>query len=455
MKVHFKTYGCQMNERDSDAAFALLAAQGHSAAAGEEDADLVVLNTCSVRDQAERKALGKLGVLCHLKRSRPGLIIGVMGCMAQRLGRELIDKLPDLDFVIGTDQIKQLPEIVAELALSSGAKASATDWEPDNLGGMDAHRAAVSGERPFSAFVSISRGCNRFCSYCIVPYVRGREHSRDQASIVEEVRKLAASGVKEITLLGQNVAAYGLDGIAPPVDDAISPFAELLEKVDAVEGIERIRFTSPHPAFFNSRLIEAMASLPKVCECVHLPLQSGSDRILKLMNRPYSAARYLEIVDSLKSRIPDICFSTDVIVGFPGESDADFQVTRELMEKVDYDNAYVFKYSPRSGTKAAAMPDDVAQDVKELRNKILLEDHKRRVAKAYAAQAGRVVQAMAEGPSKRNPERWSGLSRNGRHLIFTPPPGLAPGSLIELRVVRASSVTLFGEPLSQANPATS
>jgi tRNA-2-methylthio-N6-dimethylallyladenosine synthase len=288
MRVHIKTYGCQMNERDSEAALALLVSRGHVAAASEDDADAVILNTCSVRDQAERKALGKLGVLGHLKERKPDLLLGVMGCMAQRLGEELLEKLPHLDFVVGTDQLNHLPETLAEAAAHSRLALIARD--PENLEGMDAHRPELA-RSPISAFISISRGCNRFCSYCIVPYVRGRETSRAPDSIVAEAEALVESGVKEITLLGQNVAAYGFDGVPPPIPDDASPFADLLARLSSLEALRRLRFTSPHPAFFNARLIEAIGALLKVCAAVHLPLQSGSDRVLKAMNRPYDAAR--------------------------------------------------------------------------------------------------------------------------------------------------------------------
>jgi len=441
MRIYIKTYGCQMNERDSEAALALLASCGHSAAQGEFDADVIILNTCSVRDQSERKAVGKLGLLKRLKRERPSLLLGVMGCMAQSLGDKLLETIPHLDFVIGTDQIHSLPEVIDELAATR--KPLSKTAPDDALAKMDAHR--VSSDNTFSEFISIMRGCNRFCSYCIVPFVRGRERSRDKGEIVEEAKRLAAAGIKEIMLLGQNVAAYGLDGTHPPIKDDVSPFAELLEELNGIDGIRRIRFTSPHPAFFNSRLVEALGRLDKLCDCLHLPLQSGSDKILKLMNRPYSAAQYLELTERIKARVPTMIFSTDVIVGFPGETEEDFEATRALMEKVSFDNAFIFKYSPRRGTNAAKLGDDVPQEAKERRNHILLEDLDSRVEQRNMELVGKTFEILVEGPSKRNPKRWAGRTTGNKLVVFDPPPGTKPGDFFTATIASSTSMTLFGE----------
>ncbi len=441
MRIHIKTYGCQMNERESDAAYALLASCGHSTAQGEFDADVIILNTCSVRDQSERKAIGKLGILKRLKRERPAILLGVMGCMAQSRGEELLKDIPHLDFVIGTDQLHALPETLDELAAS---KARVAKTGSDGKAGQ-ADGSRTSSDNAFSEYISVMRGCNRFCSYCIVPFVRGRERSRPQEEIVEEARLLAASGIKEITLLGQNIAAYGLDGRTPPLDDNVSPFAELLERLDGIEGLRRIRFTSPHPAFFNSRLIETLGGLRKGCDCVHLPLQSGSDRILKLMNRPYSAVEYLAITERLLKLVPSMLFSTDVIVGFPGETEEDFEATRSLMEKVAFDNAFIFKYSPRRGTKAAGLPDDIPMELKERRNQLLLEDMERRVEQRNMELVGKTLEVLAEGPSKRNPKRWSGRTSSNKLAVFDPPTGIRPGELLNVRICSSTSMTLFGE----------
>ena len=291
------------------------------------------------------------------------------------------------------------------------------------------------------------RGCNRFCSYCIVPYARGRERSRSQESILEEARRLADSGIKEIMLLGQNVAAYGMESL--PRTDDVSPFADLLEKLAGIEGIRRIRFTSPHPAFFNKRLIEAIANTPKVCKSIHLPLQSGSDRILKAMNRPYTAEQYIEIVNRLKSQCSEIAFSTDIIVGFPTETDEDFEKTRAVMEEVGYDLAFIFKYSPRKGTKAAELlADDVPQEIKEKRNQILLETLARSSANANDKFVGRTLEVFAEGVSKRNSSRWSGRTELNKLVVFEPEGSLHNGDILQVRIEHATSMTLFGRIVS-------
>ena len=445
MRFYIKTYGCQMNERDSDSAAALLQSEGHIPADSEEDADLVILNTCSVRDQAERKAIGKLGIMKRLKKENPNMIFGIMGCMAQSRGEELLRKIDHLDFSLGTDQIHRLPEIVDSI-LARRSKVLADERTGADTPGIDMHRVEPDGGHGFSAFVSIMRGCSRFCSYCIVPYARGPERSRDPASVVAEVRALAGRGVREVMLLGQNVAAFGLDNQAPARDD-ISPFADLLEQLNAINGLRRIRFTSPHPAYFNKKLVAAVTGLDKVCKSVHLPLQSGSDRILRKMNRPYTAQEYLEIVRALRAGSPEITFSTDVIVGFPTETEEDFQQTRNVMADVGFDNAYIFKYSPRQGTRSARWADDVPVEEKELRNQLLLKDLENSLRERNAALTGRIFEIMAEGPSKRNPARWQGRTDTFKNVVFTPDPAdaIAPGDFRMVRIVRTTAMTLYGE----------
>ena len=442
MKIYIKTYGCQMNERDSDSAAAFLIAAGYELVDNEQDADVLIFNTCSVRQQAEVKAIGKLGILKKLKRIKPDIIIGAMGCMAQNRKEELFEKVPHLDFVLGTEMFHLLPETIDSVVAERG-RIIHTGFDDAVLHKMGA-RLPVSKET-VSAFIAIMRGCSRFCSYCIVPYVRGREKSRPQDDIIREARMLAESGVREIFLLGQNVAAYGLDNRAAPSVSEGSPFAELLAGLNDIKGVSRIRFTSPHPAYFNDALIDAMASLDKVCECLHLPLQSGSDRMLKAMNRPYTAARYMEVIGKLKAKIPDISFSTDVIVGFPGETDEDFDATRKIMNEVSFENAYIFKYSPRKGTKAAGMTDDVPTSVKEERNQLLLADLSARSEAANSALNGKIVEVLVEGVSKRNSERMSGRSRSNRVVIFDPVPGTGSGDIVNVRIDRTSAVSLFGK----------
>lgn len=436
MKFYIKTYGCQMNERDSEAAAAMLLADGHIQVFSEDDAELILFNTCSVREQAELKAIGKLSIL---KKKSSGKYFGVMGCMAQSRGEELLKKIPHLNFVLGTDKIHELPEIAGKL--QPGLKNASLEHDDiQDAAGLDSHLVSKNG---FKAYVSIMRGCDRFCTYCIVPYVRGRERSRSADSILNEVRALAAAGIKEVMLLGQNVAAYGTKGLK--MDPEVSPFADLLEEIAKIDGIERIRFTSPHPAFFNQRLIECIAETPKICKYVHLPLQSGSDRILKAMNRPYTAEQYMEIVRSLKEKCGgNIAFSTDIIVGFPGETDEDFEMTRKIMEEVEFDLAYIFKYSPRKGTKSSLMEDDVPQVVKEERNQILLKELEKSSQKENLKAVGQTLELLAEGPSKRNPARWCGRTDQNKLAVFENTCNAGIGDKVKVRIDRATAMTLFG-----------
>ncbi len=441
MRIYIKTYGCQMNERDSEALAGMLAARGHQLTAAEEEADVLLFNTCSVREQAERKAVGKVGFMKKLKQRNPDLLIGILGCMAQRRGEELFHELPHLDFVLGTGQLHTLPDLLEQLAeerkrIVEVAESSAV------LTGMGCHYLTPGS---CTAQIAITRGCNRFCAYCIVPYVRGREISRDHDDVVREARELAEAGIREILLLGQNVAAYGLGGNINPPPPGVSPFADLLEELAKIDGIRRIRFTSPYVSYFNDRLIRAIAATPKVCRNIHLPLQSGSNRILRAMNRQYTAESYLETVEKLQAAMPEITFSTDVIVGFPGEEESDFNATRELMERVGFDNAFIFKYSPRPGTRAAALDDQVPQSVKEERNQLLLADLAARTHRHLRALVGTEQAVLVEGVSKRMQERWSGRTDGNRTVHFLPIDGLKAGDVVPVRILRAGNVSLFGE----------
>ena len=439
MKIHIKTYGCQMNERDSEAVGALLTEAGHTLVADETSADVLLFNTCSVRDAAERKAKGKIGYMRKLKLRRPDLIIGVMGCMAQRLGDRLLAELPHLDFVLGTGQTHRAPEVIARIA-ADRSRLAETAADPEEIDMLGAH-----GHNSWSAQIAITRGCNRFCSYCIVPYVRGREVSRSRKSILAEAKELAAAGVREILLLGQNVAAYGLNGdIRPPAPDH-SPFAELLEALNEIPGLERIRYTSPYVSYFNERLISALVRCRKVCHNIHLPLQSGSDRILRAMNRQYTAADYRNKVAELRRAIPELTFSTDVIVGFPGESEEDFRMTRDLMNEVGFEQAYIFKYSPRPGAKSAALEDTVCEEEKLRRNNLLLADLQDRIGRRLAGLVGTTQEIMCEGVSSRNPGRWTGRTGTNFVVHFEPDASVRPGALRQVRITRAGGVSLFGE----------
>lgn len=439
------TYGCQMNVRDSEAVSALLEAAGHHPAKTEEEAELIVVNSCSVRGKAEDKALGKLGLLCATKRERPGRIVGLMGCMAQRLGADIFKRVPSLDFSVGTRRCGAIPRMVARvLAGETGiSEVSSPDETPDV---PDAH--AESG---FSAFVTVLLGCNRRCAYCIVPDVRGPEFSRPAREIVAEVAALARNNIREVTLLGQSVMSYGRTNPVWQADDAPSPggytepFARLLEAVAAVPGIARIRFTSGHPSGCTPQLVRAVAALPQVCHHLHLPVQSGSDRILGLMRRGYTRADYLDAVRRLREAMPDFALTTDVIVGFPGETPDDFEQTRTLMDAAGFDNAFIFKYSPRPGTPAADMPDDVPDAEKMRRNQVLLEDQDLRGIAANQRLVGTLQEVLVEGPSLRNAARWSGRSPGNKIVIFEPAPGLQPGTLARVRITRAAPQTLYGD----------
>ncbi|NMA45197.1 MAG: tRNA (N6-isopentenyl adenosine(37)-C2)-methylthiotransferase MiaB [Lentisphaerae bacterium] len=444
---HIKTYGCQMNERDSEALSCLLESNGYQAVASEAEADIIIFNTCSVRDQAERKVIGKLGLLRRLKRDKPGLILGLVGCMAQNHGAELLKQMPQLDFVIGTDCLHSVPDSIRRAQLRQ-ARSVEVAMGPDQFVELTGH---YPGQ--ICAFVSVMRGCDQFCSYCIVPYTRGRERSRPRQDILDEVRRLADNGTREILLLGQNITAYGMaetrhDESRRPDH---SPFAELLAELNEVSGLERIRFTSPHVRFMNDHFVDAICSLPKVCKAFHIPVQAGSNRILKLMRRSYSAEEYLERIAAIRNRLPECSFSTDVIVGFPTESDEDFAQTRDLMAQVDFDMAYIFRYSPRSGTKAAKdYPDDVPDELKHQRNQILLDDLAAGSARRNERFRGRVLEVLVEGVSKRNVERWTGRSDLNKVCNFVPVPGIKPGDLVNVTITRTTANSLFGEAVKES-----
>ena len=345
-RVYIKTYGCQMNERDSEAVAALLRARGYRIVDREDECDILLLNTCSVRDLAEQKAIGKAGYVAARKRRELRFVLGILGCMAQNRGAALLEQLPDVDLIIGTQKFHQVPCYLDNLraAREAGIPIGRTIVDvAEEAGSQNTLRDHVLGERPVTAFVSIQQGCDMACTFCIVPRTRGDERSRPMDDIVAECRGLVERGVREITLLGQIVTSYGRRDYASA--GGLTPFVQLLERVHAIERLARIRFTSPHPLGFKRDLVEAYARLPRLCAYVHLPLQSGSNRILRAMHRSYTRERYKEIVDDLRRVRPDMHFSTDVIVGFPGETEEDFAQTRELFEAVNFDMAYIFKYS--------------------------------------------------------------------------------------------------------------
>jgi tRNA-2-methylthio-N6-dimethylallyladenosine synthase len=449
-RVHIKTYGCQMNERDSEAVAAMLRARGYRIVAREDECDILLLNTCAVRDAAEQKAIGKAhNVLAH-KRHRPDFIVGILGCMAQNRGAALLEQLPDVDLIVGTQKFHQVPGYLENLraARAAGVPVGETIVDLAEEAGSQneirdhvlAQDDAPDAPPQVSAFVSIQQGCNMDCSFCIVPKTRGDERSRPMDEIVREATELAARGVREITLLGQIVTSYGRRDYAHT--GGVSPFVQLLEKIHAVDGIERIRFTSPHPRGFKEDLVEAYGRLPKLCEYVHLPMQSGSNRILRAMNRPYTRERYLEIVAALRAVRPDIYFSTDIIVGFPGETDEDFAQTRELLETTDCDMAYIFKYSVRTGTPAAEMPGQVPDETKEQRNQILLDLLHQNSVRRNLSLIGRTEEVLVEGRDKTG-RRFTGRTRGNRVAVFEANERLI-GQLVPLQIERTTVSTLYG-----------
>jgi tRNA-2-methylthio-N6-dimethylallyladenosine synthase len=433
-----------MNERDSEAVAAQLVAKGYSLAKSEATADVVLLNTCSVRDFAEQKAINKMKNIVGTARSeKRDQIVGFMGCMAQSRGKELIDQLPDVDLVLGTQKFHRAAEYIEELLAGKRDKIVDVEAEAKSEATIREHLLNGNAKTSVSAFVSIMQGCNQHCTFCIVPSTRGEERSRTIPDIVAECRELVSRGVKEITLLGQIVTSYGKRDLQ--VSNGRSAFVQLLDAVHEIEGLERIRFTSPHPKGYGDDLVEAYARLPKLCESAHLPLQSGSDRILKLMHRGYTREKFIGIIEKLRRASPGIGITTDIIVGFPGETEEDFEQTMSLCHEVKFDNAYIFKYSPRRETPAADMPDQVPQSIREERNHRLLELVNEIAARKYDTFIGRQVQILVEGPSRKNLARFTGRTRCNKIVLFEGNERHR-GQLMDVRVERTGSFTLYGDP---------
>jgi tRNA-2-methylthio-N6-dimethylallyladenosine synthase len=448
--IYIKTYGCQMNERDSEQVAQMLIARGHTITAEAEEADVVLLNTCSVRDLAEQKALGKMGMLGTLCRNRP-VIYGFLGCMAQSRGAALLSEMPHLDLVVGTQKFHRVAEYVDQAierkwaARRDDVRFSVVDVGEEQHS-QSTIRDHVLGQKQATAFVSIMQGCNMHCTFCIVPYTRGHERSRPQVEIVEEARALVAKGVKEVTLLGQIVNLYGRHEF--PSFDGKSPFVQLLEALQEIGGLERIRFTSPHPIGFRNDLIESFSRLPKLVEHIHLPLQSGSNRILKAMHRTYTAEKFMSLVDRIRTATPNMAITTDIIVGYPGESEEDYTKTRDLVDRVGFDNAFVFKYSKRKGTPAAQMAGQIPDSVKEARNHDLLDLVNKWAKRRNEVFVGKTVEILCEGPSKTNPDRLAGRTRGNKIVIFAGPREQT-GNLVDIRIHRSTGYTLYGEPVSR------
>jgi tRNA-2-methylthio-N6-dimethylallyladenosine synthase len=443
--VYIKTYGCQMNERDSESVAAQLVARGYTLAPSEATADVVLLNTCSVRDAAEQKAIGRMtNVAASLRKTRPEVVLGFMGCMAQSRGKQLIDQLPDVDLVIGTQKSHRTADYLDEILAGNRAKVVDVEAEKGSEAAIREHLLLGNTSAPsVTAYVSIMQGCNQYCTFCIVPYTRGEERSRAIPDIVAECRQLVDRGVQEITLLGQIVTSYGKRDL--PVKDGKSPFVQLIEAVHEIDGLDRIRFTSPHPKGYGEDLVEAYGRLPKLVESAHLPVQSGSDRLLKRMHRGYTRERFLTLVEKLRRVQPQMGITTDIIVGFPGETEADFEETLSLVREAQFANAFIFKYSPRRDTPAAEMPEQVPHRVKEERNARLLALVNAVGAEQYERYVGRTVPILVEGQSKKNAARMMGRTRSNKIVVFDG-NGRHRGQRMDVRIVRAGSFTLYGDP---------
>ncbi len=428
-RYHVTTFGCQMNEHDSERMKGMLESIGYAEAPTRADADLILFNTCSIRENADNRFVAHLGEAKRLKSERPERIVGVGGCWAQSVKEEVFERFPFVDVAFGPGQVHKLAEF-----LTSDSITAQGFFEFE---GFTGHLPAKR-ERDYQAWVQISVGCNCVCSYCIVPSTRGREVSRSPDELVEEVRNLAADGVVEVTLLGQNVNSYGRD---LPRDQRLT-FAGLLTRIDEIDGVERIRYTSPHPKDMREDVIRAHAELPSLCEHIHLPLQSGSSTVLKRMRRTYTRERYLDRVALIREHVPDCSLTTDIIVGFPGETEDDFRRTLEVAEEVGYDGAFTFIYSPRRGTEAATLPDQIPHELKVERLERLVAVIQRRAAQRAQRFVGRGLEVLVEGPSRTDPTRLRGRSRHNKVVNFS--GAATPGELVEVEVTGATSQTLSG-----------
>ena len=425
-RVFLETYGCQMNVADSEVMAGVLERAGMTLTDRPEDADAVVLNTCAIREHAELRVLGRLGEFARLKRLNPDLVVGVAGCMAQHLRQKLLDSSRVLDLVVGPDGYRDLPGLLRRAA---GEPVAHVRLDRDETYG-DLEPKRQAGIR---AWVTVQRGCDKFCTYCVVPYTRGRERSLPLEELVGQIRTAVRDGYREVVLLGQTVNSWR---------DGDHDFADLLRAAAAVEGLLRIRYTSPHPSDFSERMIDALADCPKVCPHVHLPLQSGSDTVLAAMNRTYTVDEYRAVLERVRARVPAVALSTDIIVGFPGETDDDFERTVALMSEVRYDSAFLFKYSARPDTRAWRQEETVSEEQKGARLERLIQLQLAISAGCNDAWIGREIEVLAEEPSRRDPGRWFGRSAQFKGVVFED-EGARPGELRRLRVTGATSQTLF------------
>lgn len=461
-----------MNERDSEQVAQTFAERGYTLTPKEQEADAILINTCSVRDQAEQKALGKMGMMGKYREDRDHVVYGFMGCMAQSRGPELFERVPHLDLVVGTQKYHRVFDHVDGI-LDRRLKARMDEVGSEMVTGrvedevikinqdrIISARLVDTGEeegsqntirdhipkkdRQATAFVSIMQGCNMRCSFCIVPDTRGKERGRPIPHIVEEVRALVDKGVREVTLLGQIVNLYGRTEF--PKVGGKSPFVQLLEAVHEVEGLERIRFTSPHPIGYRDDLVEAFTYLPKLCSHIHFPMQSGSDRILKKMRRPYKNEKFLTICEKMQAARPDLAITTDIIVGFPGETEEDFQETIDCVKKVGFDNSFIFRYSKRKDTPAAEMDGQLSEKVKEERNQELLRVQEKLTTTKNARLIGTMQEVLCEGPSKTNKARLSGRTSQNKIVIFDGDPERMTGQVLKVKIEDSTGYTLYGTP---------
>ncbi len=427
-KFYLETYGCQMNAADSEVVASIMSSAGYTPTSRPESAEVILVNTCAVRENAEIRVYGRLGDFKHLKKTNPGIVVGVLGCMAERLRKDVMEREDHVDLVVGPDEYRNLPGLVA--AAMAGEKGIAVRLSRvENYDDIAPFR-----EDGISAWISVMRGCDKFCTFCVVPFTRGRERSRSLSSIVKETENLVQRGFKEVTLLGQNVNSYA---------DQSLDFADLLAAVAQVDRTLRIRFTTSHPQDMSDKLIGTIAEHPNICNYVHLPVQSGSDRVLDLMNRSYSADHYIKLVEKIRQSIPFVSLSTDIIAGFPTETEEDHRSTLDLMKVIGYDGAFTFKYSPRENTKAWNMEDDVPEEVKVRRLNEIIELQREISYKRNQEAIGTTVEVLVEGESRKSVNEFCGRTDTNKMVVF-PRNGFRPGEYTRVRVERANAATLFG-----------
>ncbi|RJP65851.1 MAG: tRNA (N6-isopentenyl adenosine(37)-C2)-methylthiotransferase MiaB [Ignavibacteriales bacterium] len=432
--VYIETYGCQMNVADTEIVLGILKSNGYNIAADAHEADVVLLNTCSVRENAEQRIYGRLGSFKNIKDKKPGLVVGILGCMAERLRKDLIEEKKIVDMVVGPDEYRRLPELL-DIAFSGekgiGVRLSRTETYDDIV---------PYREDGLQAWISVMRGCDKFCTFCVVPFTRGRERSRSLHSIVDEIKQLSERGFKEVTLLGQNVNSY---------TDNNFDFADLLEACAKVDSSMRIRFTTSHPQDLSDKLLYTIAGYDNICNYIHLPVQSGSNRILDLMNRTYTIEHYLNLIDKAKKIIPGVSFSTDIISGFPTETEEDHKGTLEVMSKVRYDGAYMFKYSPREGTKAYKMEDDVPEEVKGRRLSEIIDLQQKISLEINNELIGTEEKILVEGKSKKSDAFLAGRTDSNKVVVFPSEDDIKEGDYIKVKIKRATSGTLFGDVIEK------